>query len=897
MAKETLVTLDGASITSGKWNKGSKFTYKLEGADPVDYTVDKDGLDAVTIAGLGTFKTTATDSSVVAFTADAALDGALKIESGTNSKTSVASLDFSAATDGISYAVDTDDKTVVLGAGADTIDIQTATAAATVNGYSYEDGDVISVASSKSAGYALTNEGLFASVGGSDSSVKVSTDGTQIYKAKATDDKGSTQYWTGVAEGTANEFDASAVSDKIIIDASTSKKADVKLGSGAAAVSIGAGTVASGSGNDTITATGALTLSIGRNDGEDSVASSIKGSDTIIFENGKLSRIDSIAGQKIVYAQTTVDAASVESAFNVQFGTDASTLGKLQWGTDIEAATDTTYFYGAQDKSSLKAAAAKVSYDLSDSSKFHNIHYVSLQGATSGDVKLTNDGDTIVSAASDAALTLTLGQGADSVSLNSSNKQATTIVTSAVSGNDTITGFKTGFAATDDILQISDLSSLDDVTIGKDAAGNKAAGLISFDKADSISLASTSFTDDGLRVKFAGSDAVKKVAADLDGSGTITVASADADIVLGNKDGKTLYSVTGGADTDVTFFAFNDTTKYKNIHNIDLTGKKGQNIVVGTTDADTIALSSVASAVWGGGSEDDVISLTSTDHEGAHIWFGAGDGGDEVKNFKAKDDVYFYGAETLGDIAKNFTFSNDGTDITITSKSDKHDSLKLTGYKDALTVLSTMAADGTTKKTKVQFAGSSAASFATDSLIYVGTADNAKVTVSSSLDDENAVYTADLRGDAGISEAKFYDVKQFDASKSYAQYILIGSGESTLTGGQTKNAYWGGSSDSQTFEGQKGVTDYYWFGAGDGHDTANNVGSEDAVYLWSTNNIDDVKVTTDGTNVDVIYANENDLTLTGAVAAVKAGLTFMTSDMTEYTYDFKTQSFSKKTKA
>lgn len=885
MAKETLVTLDAASIeASGKWSKGSKFTYKLEGADPVDYTVDKEGLDAVTITGLGTFKTEKAGSSVVAFTADAALDGTLKIDSGATSKTSVTSLDFSAATDGISYAVDADDTLVALGAGADTIGITNGKA--TVNGYSYEDGDVISV---ENGNYTLSNEGLFTTT--DKSSVKVSTDGTQIYKAKATDADGSTQYWTGVAEGTANEFDASAVSDKIIIDASTSKKADVKLGSGAAAVTIGAGTVASGSDNDTITASGALTLSIGRNDGEDSVTSSIKGSDTIIFENGKLSRIDSIAGDKIVYAQTTVDAASVESAFNVQFGTDASTLGKLQWGAAgaaITADTDTMYFYGADKTTTLTAATAKVSYDLSDSSKFHNIHYVKLQDKTSGAVTLTNDGDTIKSAATDAALTLTLGQGSDSISLNSANKQATTIVTSAVSGNDTIEGFKTGFAATDDILQLSDLSSLDDITIGEQA------GLISFDKQDSISLKGA-ITDDGLRVKFAGSDAVKKVAADLNGDTTIT-AGADADIVLGKKDGKTLYSVTGGADTDVTFFAFNDTTKYKNIHNIDLTGKKGQNIVVGTTDADTIALSSVASAVWGGGSEDDVISLASGS-KGTHIWFGKGDGGDEVKGFTTDDDVYFYGDRTVGDIAKDFTFSNDGVNITITSKSDKHDSLKLTGYKNALTVLSTMAADGTTKRTKVQFADNSGVSFTTDSLIYVGTADNAKVTVSSSLDDENAVYTADLRGDAGISEAKFYDVKQFDATKSYAQYILIGSGESTLTGGQTKNAYWGGSSDSQTFAGQKGATDYYWFGAGDGHDTANNVGSEDAVYLWSTNNIDDVKVTTDGTNVDVIYANENDLTLTGAVAAVKAGLTFMTNDMTEYTYDFKTQSFSKKTKA
>ncbi len=885
MAKETLVTLDGASISSGKWVKGSKFTYKLEGADAVDYTVDKDGLDAITIAGLGTFKTTATDSSVVAFAADAALDGVLKIDSGATSKTSVTSLDFSAATDGISYAVDTDDTLVVLGAGADTIDIQKG--AATVNGYSYEDNDVISVKSGESAGYTLSNEGLFASVGGSNSSVKVSTDGTQIYKAKATDGQASTQYWTGVAEGTANAFDASSVSDKIIIDASTSKKADVKLGSGAAAVSIGAGTVASGSNNDTITATGALTLSIGRNDGEDSVTSSIKGSDTIIFENGKLSRIDKITGTEIDYAQTTVKSATVESAFNVQFGTDASTLGKLQWGATsaaITADTDTTYFYGTDAKSSLTAAAAKVSYDLSDSSKFHNIHYVSLQGGTSGAVTLTNDGDTIVSAASDAALTLTLGQGADSVSLDPNNKQATTIVTSAVSGNDTITGFKTGFAATDDILQISDLSTLDDITIGE------KKGLISFDKADSIFLASASFTDDGLRVKFAGSDAVTKVAADLGADSVIAVTSTDADFVLGNKDGSTTYSVSGGDNADVTFFAFNDTAKYKNIHKIDLAKKQGTNIVVGTTDADTISLGAGAAAVWGGGSESDVITLAA-DSKGAHIWYGAGDGGDEVKGFTADDDVYFYGAKTVGDIAKNFAFSKEGTSVKITSKNDKHDSLTLTNYtQDTLTVLTTDS-----KTTKVSFAGATAANFTTDSLIYVGTQTNASVAAGAKLDDETAVYAADLHGDAGISDAKFYGINDFNASKSYAQYILIGSGESTLTGGQTKNAYWGGDSDSQTFVGQKGVTDYFWFGAGDGHDTASVVGSEDAVYLWNVDNIHDVKVTTDGTNVDVIYANENDLTLDKAVAAVKAGLTFMTKDFSEYTYDFKTQSF--KTKA
>lgn len=851
--------------------------------------------DKITIPGLGTF--TAKDSKGI-FVADPALDGTVNF---TGATAPVDTLDFSAATDGISYAIDGAGKSVTLGKGADTIDLGEDTVAATVNGYHYKDNDVILVKKGNTDAYQLTNTGDFKTTvtGGTHSTVKVSTDGLQIYKAKATDGTDTTQYWTGVAEGTAKEFDASSVSDKIIIDASTSKEADVKLGSGNSTVTIGAGTVASGSKDDVITAvTGPLTLSIDRSDGTDTVTNDIGASDTIIFEDGKLSRIDSIKGKTIKYAQTQVSTAStLGDTFKVPFGTDASTLGKLQWkaaNATIEAATDTTYFYGENETTVLKAAdKAEVNYNLSDSSHFHNIHYVSLQGGTSGAVKLTNDGDKIESAATDAALTLTLGQGADTVSLNAANKKSTTIVTGAVSGKDAITGFKTGFAATDDILQISDLSSLDDITIGG-ATSDK--GKIFFDKENYIFLNSGTITDDGLRVKFAGSDAVTKVAADLDGSGTITAASAEADIVLGNEDGSTTYSVTNGEDTDVTIFAFNDTAKYQNIHKIDLTGKKGQNIVIGTTDADTITFSSLEAAVWGGGSESDTIALdSSATHKKAHIWYGAGDGSDNVTNFQAGDTVYFYGARTAGDIAKGFTFSKDGTNVKITSKTDKHDTLTL-GYATAPNSLTVeyYTADKTVEKTTVSFAGATAANFTTDSLIYVGTQTNASVAAGAKLDDETAVYAADLHGDTGISNAKFYGINQFDASGSSAQYILIGSGESTLTGGKTKNAYWGGDSDSQTFEGQKGAEDIFWFGAGDGHDTANVVGSEDVVYLWSKNNIDDFKVTVNGDDVDVIYANENDLTLKNAVAAVKAGLTFRTQDQSEYTYDLNTNSFKEK---
>lgn len=874
--------------SGGKYQEGTTIEYELEGAAKATKNVDKDS-NTVTIAGLGTFTA---NGDKVSFTADAALNGTLDFSSST---ASVDALDFSATTGGISYAVDADDTSVKLGAGADTIDIQTGTA--TVNGYSYEDNDVISVASGQSATYTLSASGDFTGAAGA--TVKVSTDGTQIYKAKATDDQGSTQYWTGVAEGTANAFDASSVSDKIIIDASTSKKADVKLGSGKSSVTIGAGTVASGSSDDSISveAGGALTLSIGRNDGKDTV-NAIGASDTIIFEDGKLSRIDSIETNKITYAQTQVSTtAALGDTFKVQFGTDASTLGKLQWaaaGATLEAATDTTYFYGADNITTLKAADGKVSYNLSDSSHFHNIHYVTLGAKTSGAVTLTNDNDTIVSAATDA-LTLTLGQGNDSVSLASGNRKAATIVTSAVSGQDKIENFKTGFADTSDILQISDLSSLDDITIGKKADGTAAAGQIFFDEKDYISL-DGSITDEGLLVKFADSDAVKKVAAALNGGDTITVASDDADIVLGNKDGSTTYSVGGGKKGKETTFDLRDKAKYKNIYKIDLSGYTGDQVVIGTTDVDTISLGSETAKVWGGGSESDTIALKSGHTGAAQIWYGAGDGSDTVTNFTDGDAVYFYGARTAGDIAKGFTFSGDASNVKITNKADKHDTLTLSGTFNKPLTVQYYTADGEVEKTAVSFvAGGAAATFTTDSLIYVGTATNTSVKAPSTLDNEKVEYKVDLRGDAGSWNAKFYGINTFDASDSYAQYALIGSGKSTLKGGKTLNAYWGGDSDSQIFEGQKGVTDYFWFGAGDGHDTVTKgVDTKDVVYIWSTKDINDVKVTVSGDDVDVIYANENDLTLKDALAAVKSGLTFMTQDQSKYTYDIKTQSFKEK---
>lgn len=910
--KKTLVDFSAFSdtnVTATDWPNGKEIKYTIAGGEAQTFKTPDATDTAITITGLGTFK--GTGDSLAAFTADAGLAGTVSF---TQEKgASITALDFGKTTGGINYTFDGDDSVVALGLGADTVSIDAKSAStnkASVTGYSYSTGDVIQTSMAGSNG-KLTHAGELNFGAGDDyASVKVNTDGTQIYKAKVIagkDKKENYEYWTAVEDGTAKEFDASALGTdtNLVLNASSTTDATVTLGKGASSVSIGSGKVASGQGSDTINATGDLTLSIGRNDGNDSIASSIKAGDTVIFEGGRLSQISiNAANADLTFGNTTVHGIAKDagnaSIFSAQFGTDA-TAGKLQWGDTITAATDTVYFLGTKDGGSSLGAAKNVAVDwnLGDSTKFNNIHFVSLQAGNSGSVTFSNSGDTLVAGSDTKAISLTLGQGNDSVSLGTNDKQDT-ITTGAVSGQDTIEGFKTGFKG--DVLSLSNVSDLKDLYVG----GTGYASMVSFDKDKSnyVSLGAAVKDDEGLLIKFAGSDTVKKVAADLSGNNTI-VAGLDADIVLGAKDGKTLYSVTGGTDTDVTMFNFADATKYQNLTKFDLSAAKGQQIVVGTTDSDAITVGSASqtAAVWGGSSEADAISLNGTNHTTTHVWFSATDGSDTVENFKKNDDVFFWGASTTADIAKGYTFAKtDSGDVTITNKNDKHDVLTLKSYTDSLKVLSsayittaTTDEERAAATTKVTFADDKG-TYATDSAIYVGTVDNAAVSVGAgTADDEKAVIGVDLRGDKGIFDAHFYDVKTFDASKSYAQYVLIGSGESELKGGHTANIFWGGDSDSQTFVGSADATDYYWFGKGDGNDTATKVGSEDVVYLWSTNSIDDIKITTDGKDAQVVYANENTLDLTNGVAALKGGLTFMLSDQkTTYTYDTKSQSFVKK---
>lgn len=882
MAKTTTVDLGNASVVAdSKWKNGSSVS--VSGA--FDGTVNNgetiDSAKPIVVDKVGTFTATDTEKTAT-FVANSAFSGELSVKPG--AEASLSSLDFSAATGGIQYTV-ADKQTVQLGKGADTVSM--AAAGSSVTGYNYSDGDVISVGGFDKASVDTTGNIAV------DGKLNVGTNAGDVYKARFAKSDATRAYWTTAANSRATAIDASNEKNlnEIIIDATHATDAAISLGETTATVSVaGANAINAGKGNATLYAaadTDNWTLSLGRTDGQVSLGTNAgpTADRTIVFEGGQFKQLSTnstsnAAGDQFIYGKASVAGIGTAGSVKAKFGTDT---GVMAYGSTMTASSDTKYYFGLDQKSSLSTGNVEtLAINLGDSNTYHDVHYLTVASENAkGSIQLSNKGDKVDSHTK-KSLEITLGTDSDVVSLQAGASD--TIKTSAVTGLDSITGFQTGFGTDADVLEITDLSSMSDI----EAVSNKT---LYFDEKHAYGINFTDATDDQLLIKFAGATEATKVATTLTNQNVVT-AAADADFVIGSTDVDTTYKVTGGKDTDVAFFALDDTKKYTNIANLDVTDYAGQAIVVGTTDSNTITLGKAAAAVWGGGSESDAFGLAD-DHAASHIWFSQTDGEDTVKKFNAKsDDVLFWKSATLADIASNYSFARTNNNIVITSKSDKHDKLTLTGLNDTQITVRTQDLEKATT-TKVTFADD-ANGFDTDSLIYVGVSNDKELAASDNLQDAKKTYGVDLRGDKGIFDSKIYNVNSFTAENSNSQYLLIGSGESTLRGGATANAFWGGDSDSQTFIGTADATDYFWIGNGDGHDTATSVGFEDVVYLWSTNSVDDVKITVNGNDVDVVYANENDLTLSDGYAAVKAGLTFETQDGTQYTYDLKSQSLKAK---
>lgn len=879
-----------ASIASNQsyMDVGSFGKITAVGNDVVDFK-----LNAGVEAGIYTVETPTAGASIRSF------DGSA-VTAGMNVDLSVVSIDGGVVKTGSGDDVisvsgsNATDVNVYGGKGADKFILDSSTVKTVVSDYSYAEGDVVSVAGLN--GYGLSNTGVFADTVGSTATVKAAgADG--LYKVKL---QAGTKMYDVVTAQTGENVSVTLSQDAGIVNVSGAESAVVDLGQG----------------NDTITAANtALTLKVGRADGENSlVASSLSADDTLALLNGDLSLVDVNSTGDLTFGGTTiksaVDVSGQQSEFKVSFD-DGKTTGVAAAGKTLITveASDLPDFYvgiGTGTKVSVKSATtADVVIDLSDNSKIAGaVNYIDATNAT-GNATLkgrANVATTIKTGIVAAGKTQEIytGTGNDSVGLAASAGVFKVHLSNAEGNADTVTGFKLA----NDILVLDDVAKLavDTFSVTGTSVATTAL-LLGTSKASIAGAATAAPTNKNVQVQLSGADKAIKVA--LAQSSSMIAADQDTDVVLNVFDtvsaGVTYANATFGEAFTVDL---NDTDKYIGTFVSVNASSAGQAaLVLGKDGVDNHVTVDGGSVVWGGANSNDSLTISRNDVDGGSIvWTGATGGNDTLGGYDGtKDVIYSYDRATWTNeaIKSDVTFDSVGA-VIINSADGSTLKVDNTRVGENLLLMGTQM-----EVSKVAIANASVAAYASDVNVYLSAAANTTVKVNNSAVAEGDSAVIDLSANNLMGAGKTYgdNITNIDASASAGSFLLVGANVSgsTIEGGQTMNVLYGGGNADQTMTGVAAAADLFWFGSTDGHDTINNFDAKrDVVYLWSTTNIDDVTVSSiSGTAATVVFeATGSTLDINGMAGTDIANTTFMVRDGADgynyYTYDAENKAFVKK---
>ena len=305
-------------------------------------------------------------------------------------------------------------------------------------------------------------------------------------------------------------------------------------------------------------------------------------------------------------------------------------------------------------------------------------------------------------------------------------------------------------------------------------------------------------------------------------------------------------------------------------------------------EATTINLATEANKkteVYGGVGGADTIDASAADEESTNvIWYSNGDGKDSVKGFdKGNNSIYFHDATAAASVLND----------ALTVDSTGNMTLTLTKGKDELTL------DKTTGKTidfkdaagnnfKVAVGDGTTVNYAAGVNIYKGA-----TTLKVSGSDDLILYTGANNDQYGY----FNGITKIDATEAKGTVALSGSNVNgmEIQGGTGVNNMWGGGDKVQTLIGGEGVN-VFWFGNGDGRDTAKNAKAEDGINLYNVEKIDDVAVKA-STNYFTVTVGSNALKLdvgNADAATVLEKFTFADKAGMLYTYNTKTNKFQQK---
>lgn len=761
--------------------------------------------------------------------------------------------------------------TVTLGAGADTVELSGC--GAKVLDYNCAEGDVIKT------GNAISWGGIGQlNVAGYPADTVTVASASNVYEAKVFDGILTKVYAQAVGSSAsytagrdAVDFDATGVTSSVAF--------------------------ASGSANDTvqIAAGQAVTYTLTQQSATDTLTGRALGaSDKLVLGSGGDMSSLKLTSADIIYK----DAATVQGAIGagagslvVNFGGgDAKMMYSDSSGTGLTYAADAAYYIGRGASAVLDATAATDAVTIDMKNNVGN--FSNVRGITAG----AKGGSFIGSAKEATLITTTTGNGSSSFIWGGSADADAIVLAGAAGGKDTIFwGSKAadgadvvaGFVTTDDDLYLYETAAITE-GLFKTAAGKVTVG-------GALDVA----VSGGDVVKVMLKDGtVKKVAlGDLTTAG-VANAEFDTDIIMGGA-GETI-AVFADGDASLKQVILNDKSKYMGkLNHASLAAVNSEAILIGAADAaSTLTGAKGKTAVWGGSKNDDTINLVSTDTD--FVWFAAGDGKDTVNNFNAdKDVVFVYNGidssradstvkldRTTGNVVFGFT-PNDT--LTLNAVAAGSDTVRV-GYQGIV--------NGGVQDYSFALAAENAAGPGDHLVFDAGT----KMYIGNSTAAANKIREVEIQND--LDECKvisllnngdyyFKNIDVLDGRKAVSDLILMGADNGdVLYGGKQANAMWGGGADAQTMVGMASAKDYFWFGSGDGHDTARDVSADDMIVFWNVADISTVEIK----NIDAVAGSANiiigggatlDMSTAGGAKAADViydNLTFMLGSGAMYSY-------------
>ena len=784
-----------------------------------------------------------------------AKSGAVKIA--TDKKTSINAIDVAKASSStINIAAGT--ATIKgLTAGADVINVVAGASVDASNAvYKYAQNDVINLGKAKDV---AINGGVFHETEDGEKILNTAViskkDGSSIASAvsvaAAVDKNGL--YMAKVVSNNNKDTDTFVVADEDVnvkIDLSAAAYGDVAFvadKAAAANVTIGAGDYAklSGNGEDVITVTGLTSttkedVNIENFNTEDDklVLNKIKLAD-LTFTS--LSTSVGVGDYfKIGYgskkADVIVGTGTTGTVANININGTNVMADLASVGSSLELNEDSkNAFFIGNKNTSLKISddINNTTINLGDANKYKDVHTVVVDADATGITIVGTDskktGDSVDASKNENGVQVNLGAGNDSVTLS---KGADVVWFNAKQGKDVISDFTYGVGDTADILNITDVKSLDKIKLG---TGNiSTASVITVKDGSAVATIKTVAPGENSSevMKIQLGKKVYNVATDLSGDKSILLNLDDeikVDTYLGKKLAIALNSADGVA------YTYNKAVSKDDIASINGSASNGAMKIYGVNTV-TLGTSEEANAnqVWAKGA--GTIN-TANDYAGNdQVWFQGGvDKKVLVNGFAsysadndANDNIKLVGTKSLANIVANYKFASKDGNMVITNI--KNSTSKLTVAEKDTVVLTDDANATYVVKVGTKDNG---AEFTSDVNIYAGMSELS----SSNIEDKTTIMLDGGSGNKFGYKSNYYidsTVKKFDGSGSSGDLILVGSknAKSELIGGDGNDVLYGGGAFNDTLKGGDGNNTFY-FGANDGHDVIDGITENDTIRLYS----------------------------------------------------------------